>query len=122
MLYDERMQLSHIKANIGMHAGMGVSAAVLALLWFVALWRFGVSEDFVPLHYTIYFGLDRFGPKYDLFLFPTLGTVIFAVNVLVAYRVFFGNKLWQAVLMGLTAVMELILLTSFVLAVLKGLS
>lgn len=116
------MQLSKIKENAGLYAGMGLSAGALGILWFIAGWRFSVSEDFVPLHYTIYFGLDRFGPKYDLFLFPTLGTVILAVNMLVARSAFFGNKLWQAVLGGLTFLMEMILLVSLVLAVLKGLS
>jgi len=116
------MQLSGIKKNFGLYIGMGLSAGVLGILWFIAGWRFSVSEDFVPLHYTIYFGLDRFGPKYDLFLFPTLGTVIFAVNMLVAASVFFGQRLWQGTMMGLTFLMEMILLVSLVLAVLKGIS
>ena len=116
------MQLSGIKANLGLYAGTGLSGLALALLWFIAVWRFGVSEDFIPLHYTGYFGLDRFGPKYDLFLFPSLGTVILAVNVLVSRSVFKSSRLWQGILMGLSFLMELILLVSLVLAVLKGLS
>ncbi|MEK7189207.1 MAG: hypothetical protein AAB671_01760 [Patescibacteria group bacterium] len=116
------MQWSDIKAHPGFYAGTTLSALVLGMLWFVAAWRFSVSEDFVPLHYTIYFGLDRFGPKYDLFLFPTLGAVILAVNLMVARTAFLASRLWQAVLMGLTFLMELVLLVSLVLAVLKGLS
>ncbi len=116
------MDLSRLKADVVWYAGVGASAFALAAIWFVAVWRFGVSEDFIPLHYTVYFGLDRFGPKYDLFLFPSLGSVILAVNALLARTVFAENRLWQGVFLGLTFMMELTLLVSLVLAVLKGLS
>lgn len=116
------MDMSRFKEHAPLQIGIGLSAIALGIIWFVAIWRFGVSEDFVPLHYTIYFGLDRFGPKHDLFLFPVLGTVVLAMNMAVSRMVFWGNALWQGILMGLTFLMEMILLTSLVLAVLKGLS
>ena len=48
--------------------------------------NFKISADFIPLHYTLYFGFDRFGPKFDLFLFPTLSSLIFTINTVVTYR------------------------------------
>ncbi|OJI06611.1 hypothetical protein BK004_02600 [bacterium CG10_46_32] len=114
--------MQNIKQNVLEYLLIGATVLVLGIILFVAVWRFGVSEDFMPLHYTIYFGFNRFGPKYDLFLFPTLGGVLFAVNVVVSNIVFLRNKLWHALFLGLTFVMEVMLLVSLVLAVLKGLS
>ncbi|MBU2575549.1 hypothetical protein KKF64_00420 [Patescibacteria group bacterium] len=101
---------------------IGSSILIVLILWFFAIWRYQVSADFVPLHYTIYFGLDRFGPKFDLFLFPTLGTVILILNLIISRIVLEDSKLWQTIFVGLTFLMQLTLLTSFILSVLKGLS
>jgi len=98
------------------------NAIVLGLNWFIAAWRFGVSEEFIPLHYTIYFGVDRFGPRFDIFLFPTLGLTLFAVNILIYKILFNKNALWQGVFMGLTFLFELILLSALILSVLKSVS
>ncbi|MBI1961621.1 MAG: hypothetical protein HYS45_02875 [Parcubacteria group bacterium] len=110
------------KRNLLEYSLIAANALVLGLIWFVAVWRFSVSEDFIPLHYTIYFGLDRFGPKYDLFLFPTLGSVILGVNLLVSRVAFWGNYLWQGLFLGFTLLEEVVLLVSLILALLKGLS
>ena len=122
MLYDKIMNLTKNNSSVLIYIISGASLFVLSVIWFLAIWRFQVSESFIPLHYTIYFGFDRFGPKFDLFLFPTLGSIIMIVNLAITRIVLEGNKLWQGVLLGLTLLMELILLVSLVLAVLKGLS
>lgn len=93
----------------------------LAWLWFFSIWRWRLSPDFIPLHYTVYFGFDRFGPKSDIFLFPTLGTVILALNWPVVNALFKRNALWQGLLWAATLVLELILLLSLMLVVFKTL-
>jgi len=95
---------------------------VVIFLWLLAIWRYRISADFISLHYTIYFGLDRFGPKIDLFLFPTLGTVILVLNIIIARMVIEDNRLWQLILFGLTLAMQIILFISFVLSILKAMS
>ena len=95
--------------------------AILAILWFFSVWRFFVSPDFIPLHYTVYFGFDRFGPRSDIFLFPTLASVIFGANLAVAVRVLSSRILWRRALLSLTLLLEFSLLLSLVLVVLKGL-
>jgi hypothetical protein len=94
----------------------------LAIIWFVASWRFSVSEAFIPIHYTIYFGFDRFGPRYDIFLFPTLSTLILFINLFVGRIVFKGNKLWEDIILGITLLLQMIMIVSLVLAILKGIS
>lgn len=94
---------------------------VLAWLWFFTIWRWRLSPDFIPLHYTVYFGFDRFGPKYDIFLFPTLGTVVLALNAAVSARLFHRNGLWQGLWWGVTLLLQIILFLSLLLVVFKSL-
>lgn len=101
---------------------IGLNILVVFVLWFFAIWRYQVSSNFVSLHYTVYFGLDRFGPKFDLFLFPTLGTVILILNLIISRIVLADSKLWQTIFIGLTFLMQLTLLVSFILSILKELS
>ena len=48
------------------------------------LWRLIPNlgeETFIPLHYNIYFGIDRFGPWYYIFILPALGFFLLLINV-----------------------------------------
>jgi len=94
----------------------------LALLWVFTIWRYRISPDYIPLHYTVYFGFDRFGPRYDLFLFAAISAIILAVNAAVGAVMFKNHSLWQALWWALTALLEVILMAALVLAVLKSLS
>ena len=94
----------------------------LVLLWLFTAWRYRLSPDYMPLHYTIYFGFDRFGPKYDIFLFATIGAVILLVNLVIGAAMFRKDPLWQALWWGLTAFFQLILIVALVLSVLKSLA
>ena len=96
------------------------NVALVAINWFITLWRFRLSADFIALHSTIYFGFDRFGPRTDIFLFATLGSAILALNVMIARMALQKNGLWQGALLGLTLFLELMLLLSLVLIILKG--
>ena len=100
----------------------GANIFVVFLLWLLAGNRFRIAHDFVPLHYTIYFGLDRFGPKHDLFLFPVLGAIILIMNIIIIRKVVDDSALWKGIVLGLSFIMQIILLVSFVLAILKALS
>ena len=95
---------------------------LLAILWAFTIWRWRISPDFIPLHYTVFFGFDRFGPKYDIFLFPTLATVLVAVNGAVARELFSGHRLWQSLWLVLTLFLQMSLVLSLVLTVLKYLA
>ena len=97
---------------------LGGNILALASNWFISFWRYNISPEYIPLHYTVYFGFDRFGPRSDIFLFATLGTVIFIVNDIVAIFLFKENQLWRRVFLGLTLFMQIILLVSMILVIL----
>ncbi|MDP1709965.1 MAG: hypothetical protein Q8L21_03695 [Candidatus Komeilibacteria bacterium] len=93
----------------------------LIFLWLFSVWRVYLSPDFIPLHYTVYFGFDRFGPRSDIFLFPTLGTVILGLNLAVSLTLFRQSGLWRGLFLGITLILELILLISLMLVIFKSL-
>jgi len=98
------------------------SIFVLLFLWFISFWRYCFSEAFIPLHYSVFFGFDRFGPRSDIFLFPVLGTIIAFTNTAVARFALAENRLWQGATYALTLFFELLLTASLLLVVLRTFS
>jgi hypothetical protein len=71
----------------------GLAIALNAILWVVLLWRSRFFEATMPLHYTIYFGIDSFGPWYYIFLLPGFGLLVFLVNTALAVAVVNREKM-----------------------------
>jgi hypothetical protein len=48
------------------------------------------SEEikFIPLHYNVFFGVDKFGPWYTVFQLPIFGFFVLLINFFVAVRFF----------------------------------
>lgn len=68
------------------------------LFWLTSMallvWRIvPLSEvsSYLPLHYNVYFGVDRFGPWYQVFVIPTLG-LLFLLLALVMQTHFFRRE------------------------------
>lgn len=56
-----------------------------AILWLYTAQRYLQATDIVPLHYTIYFGIDLIDFKTKLFTYPLIGLSIIVVNGLLAF-------------------------------------
>ena len=62
-----------------------ISFIFLLSSWLLPFWRIaplGQERQFIPLHYNIYFGIDRFGPWEHIFLLPAIGLLLFIVNLI----------------------------------------
>ena len=62
-----------------------ISFLLLLFLWVLPLWRIvplAAQKPFLPLHYNVLMGIDRFGPWYHVFIFPALGTLLFFLNTI----------------------------------------
>lgn len=51
------------------------------------------SKSFLPLHYNIYFGVDKFGPWYHVFIVPAIGLFIFFLNLFFETKYFKTEKI-----------------------------
>ncbi len=57
-----------------------LSAIVNLFLWLFTYRQYQIATDLIPLHYTIYFGIDLIDFKTKLFTYPTIGIIILIVN------------------------------------------
>ena len=61
-----------------------LSVFLLVLTVVLPVWRvipLAAEQPFIPLHYNVYLGVDRFGPVRDLFFLPALGLLILLFNL-----------------------------------------
>ena len=109
---DLQEQLRSFFRNRALGWSMAVSIIGNAVLWGTLVARMGTWPSVIPLHYTIYFGIDLYGPWYKLFALPTLGLVVLVVNSLAAVRLFNRERIASYFLMISSALVQLILLTA----------
>lgn len=68
------------------------SVLLLGLIIALPFWRIvplSKEQSFIPLHYNIYFGVDRFGPWYAIFVIPAIGLLFLVINL--AMQVYFSQ-------------------------------
>jgi len=68
----------------------GLSLALNLVIWALILTQIGKFDLDIPLHYNIYFGIDDFGSKNNLFFLPIFASLVLIVNFLVSF--YFANK------------------------------
>lgn len=98
-----------------------LSVLFLVGTWALPLWRLvpiGQEQVYIPLHYNIYFGTDRFGPWYQVFFLPGLGTVLLIVNTLFQAVFFKREKMLSRFFAIGTLFAEAILFLSMIFIVL----
>ena len=109
-----------------LHSWTGIltasNIAALAVNWALSVWRYLLSPDYIPLHYTVYFGFDRFGPRWDIFLFALLASIILGINFFVLKQVFAKVEFWSVFFLALTLLLQLILLGAPLLVTIKSLT
>ncbi|MBI2416066.1 MAG: hypothetical protein HYV33_05415 [Candidatus Kerfeldbacteria bacterium] len=85
-------------------AGLLQAGQWLALYWFIP-----PTSDLVPLHYTIYFGVDLVGEWYQLLYMPLSGTVILLLNGILAWHWRQRDIMISYLLLSSTVLLELLL-------------
>lgn len=80
------------------------------ILWLLLLFAVRPSAETVTLHYTIYFGVDRVGAWYQLFLVPLAGLIVFAVNAVLSATYRRREALVGLLLAGSTLVFQVLLI------------
>ncbi len=79
------------------------------------------GDPFIPLHYNIYFGVDRFGPWYDVFALPIIGAGLLLLNLVFEGMYVAREHVLAKFFATATLVAEAILLVSMVFIVLLNL-
>lgn len=94
---------------------MSSSAVLLLSLFIISLTTFVASQEFVALHYTVFFGIDLVGERWNIFVFPAVGLVILSINTLLAWLCYKPVRFAHHLLLWGTVVALVILLFSLIL-------
>jgi hypothetical protein len=102
-----------------------LASLVLVVLTFaVPAWKIvpiRQAAPYIPLHYNIYIGIDRFGPWYYVFIPGVLGLTLLFVNTVFQAVFYRREKVLSAFFAVATAFAELTLFVAMALSVLLNL-
>lgn len=92
--YKERLSksLSVVFGHLCVKIYLGILVAINSAIW-VAVYYIStkVTEDLVVLHYNVDFGVDLVGEVGNMYMIPTLGFIVLAVNFFLVF-LFVGQK------------------------------
>lgn len=100
------------------------SAVLVALTLALPAWKVAPlreSAPFIPLHYNIYIGIDRFGPWYYAFIPGALGLTLLVVNTVFQAVFYRRERVLSSFFAAATVFAEAMLFVSIVLTVLLNL-
>jgi hypothetical protein len=82
---------------------LGASLLINLAIWAFLYLKFsplGSSENILPLHYNIYFGIDFVGEWKKVFVIPLVGIFFITINFLIADIVYLRDKIIGYFLVG----------------------
>jgi hypothetical protein len=91
---------------------VGFSALINIGIWaflYLEFSPFGNSEDVLPLHYNIYFGVDLVGAWSRIFVLPLVGAIFIVVNFLIADIIYLRDKVIGYFLAGTGLFIQILL-------------
>lgn len=77
--------------------------------WVVTIWFAQRGSSFLLLHYSVDYGIDFTGPWYYLLRIPFMSTVIFVINSVLAYLLFYVARQYAYVLLGVSFLVLVVL-------------
>ncbi|MFH1404592.1 MAG: hypothetical protein ABIH21_00645 [Patescibacteria group bacterium] len=92
-----------------------LSVIFLILTVLMPVWRIiplSAHQQFIPLHYNVFFGIDQFGPWQYVFVIPVIGLIVFIINSTLQVKVL-QKDIFLAQIIGVTTtVVEMIFFTA----------
>lgn len=78
----------------------------------------GKSNDVVPLHYNIYFGIDSFGSPNKFLVFSEISFFIFLINSFLCYYYYKYSRILSYFLLAMSIFASLFMIFSYFLIIL----
>ena len=79
------------------------------------------GDGLVPLHYDIFFGIDKIGLWYQALLFPSLAFMLLLVNFVIGYYIFTRDKYLSyylslmALILSMVSLIYIVVIISYLL-------
>lgn len=78
----------------------------------------GGVEEYIPLHYNIFFGVDKFGPWYSVFELSVFGLIVLFLNTWLAARYFERERALSAFFSVTNLLIQFLLLAAMYFTIL----
>lgn len=99
----------------------GLSGLIFVLLSFaLPIWQLFPelkAEPAIPLHYNIHFGIDMFGPWWQIFTFPIIGAGILIFNFILAFAFWRRDRVLSYFFTGVAVMTSLVIFVSTIFVV-----
>lgn len=85
------------------------------------IWRLlplAKDQPFIPLHYNVYFGVDRFGAWYEAFIIPALGFLFLFLSLIMQTHFYKSEKMLSIFFAISTIFLEFTFFVAMVLLIL----
>ncbi len=111
----EKIKTSPVWHHKGLVSSIFAGLILNILLWVFLIWQMnGIVQELgrtatIPLHYNIYFGIDKFGLWWKVFFLPLFGSIIFLVNVIGALLIYNHKSLVSHFLIATATAIQLII-------------
>ncbi|MFH1632192.1 MAG: hypothetical protein ABIA47_04250 [bacterium] len=102
-----------------------LSIVLLGLTTLLPIWQLfpGLQDQFaIPLHYNIHFGIDLFGPWWQIFTIPFAGLLALIINAIGMLYSWKKDKVLSYFFATATVLVELILFVAMIFVVLLNLA
>ena len=76
------------------------------------------DQSFIPLHYNLYLGIDKFGHWQKIFYLPLTGFIFLLINAFIAQFVYNKKEILSYFVSILSALMQIIILVATVFIIL----
>ena len=93
----------------------------ILVLQFLRLVPNAEGGQYIPLHYNVFFGVDKFGPWFIVFQFPLLGFISIILNNFLAIRFFEKEKALAMFLTVIGLIIQFMLLAAVYFVILLNL-
>lgn len=70
---------------------------------------YAAKQDSITLHYTIYFGINWIGPRFYIFIYPLFGTLVFIINTIIAFKIYFKERILSYFLFAASTFLAILL-------------
>ncbi len=82
--HERRTRLRAVFRNPALSLVIGGALAMNAAVWLFLHARLVPQTEAMPIHYTIYFGIDLLGPWWYVYILPAAGLLVVLVNAVLA--------------------------------------
>lgn len=89
-----------------------LSLVINLVLWFYLAYFLRPSDIPVPLHFTVYFGIDYIDLWYKIFSLPLFGILILLMNFSLIYLLYLKERILSYLLVVNTLLVHLLLFTA----------